>query len=126
VHELSVAVRIAEIAHKEAEERGISNLRGVIVQVGCLTCVSPEALELAFEFARRDTLAANARLTIERVQAVGVCRRCGADVEADSVFYACPECGSRDIEFNTGEELQVVGLEFDDPTEVEAEATNAA
>lgn len=126
MHELSVAVRIAQIAHKEAEERGISNLKGVIVQVGCLTCVSPEALELAFEFARRDTLAADARLIIERVQAVGVCRRCSADVQADSVFYACPECRSRDIEFKTGEELQVVGLEFEDLKDAESEATHAA
>ena len=111
---MSLAIRIAEIAQAEAERRGLSNLSAVIVQVGCLTDVSPEALELAFECARQETLAASANLVIERVPGIGECRQCGARVRADSLYFACPGCGSRNVAFESGDELQVVGLEVED------------
>lgn len=122
MHELSLATSIVEIADREAERRGLSGLKAVVVQVGCLTDVSPEALEFAFEYAREGTLAAGAALAIQRVAGIGTCRQCGERLEAYSLYFACAECGSRDVAFESGDELRVVGLEIEDPAEDAPEA----
>jgi hydrogenase nickel incorporation protein HypA/HybF len=74
-----------------------------------------EALEFAFEVARRGTLAENASLEIEAVPMAVECLVCGAVTESvQAVCLICPQCGLP-LQIVSGEELQLeyIEIEFD-------------
>jgi hydrogenase nickel incorporation protein HypA/HybF len=64
MHELGIALELLELAWERAE--GARVLR-VVVEIGELTAVLPEALELAWTVATPDSPLADARLEIARV-----------------------------------------------------------
>ncbi|MCY0884381.1 MAG: hydrogenase maturation nickel metallochaperone HypA, partial [Firmicutes bacterium] len=64
MHELSLAVPIAEAVEREAGGRPV---QAVVLAVGALSGVVPEALELALTVALAGTSAAGARVEWHRV-----------------------------------------------------------
>lgn len=110
MHELAVTREIVEILRRRSEGRRI--LR-VVVEVGRLSCVAPEAMRFCFDLCAEGTPAAGARLEIVRTPGRGNCRTCGADVPLESPLGRC-DCGSTDLEWRSGEELRVVEMDVED------------
>jgi hydrogenase nickel incorporation protein HypA/HybF len=65
MHEISVAQSIIEIAEANAHTQKANAIQKIKVRLGEFTTVVPEALEFAFDVARRGTLAEHAVLEIE-------------------------------------------------------------
>jgi hydrogenase nickel incorporation protein HypA/HybF len=120
MHEISIARSIIEIAEAKAREANSRSIQSIKIRLGESARIAREALEFAFDVARRETLAENARLEIESVPMVVRCVTCGPvrDPVRD-VCLICPQCGLP-LEVVSGEEIQV---EF---IEVESEAGAAA
>jgi hydrogenase nickel incorporation protein HypA/HybF len=107
VHELSVTRTIIEICSERAAG---ARVRHVTVEVGRLTCVSPEALRFCYDVGTRGTPLAGSELHIVEVPGRGLCRCCGAETDVADLLTPCA-CGSYELEYTSGEELRVKEME---------------
>lgn len=111
MHELSITQGIIEISEQHAGGRRV---RGLVVEIGELSGVVPEAVEFAFEACSQGTLLEGARLNIVRIPGRGHCRTCTVDVPLTSLYDACPTCGEYGLTAVSGEEMRVREIEVDD------------
>jgi hydrogenase nickel incorporation protein HypA/HybF len=117
MHELSIAQSIIDIAEVKAREENSRCIQVIKIRLGEFTTVVREALEFAFEVARRETLAESARLEIESVPMVVRCVACGPVTDPmREVCLLCPQCGLP-LEVVSGEELQVEYIEIESEAE---------
>lgn len=116
-----------EAAVGHARAAGCDRVCRLVLRVGVLSGVVPEALEFAFAALREGTPAAAAELVIERVPATVWCAACqreypeedrtagvgtGTDSAAGSGSASgCPICGSRGGELRGGRELELRRVE---------------
>ena len=113
MHEISIAQSIIEIAEAKAREVNSRSIQAIKIRLGEFTTVVREALEFAFEVARRETLAEKATLEIESVPMVVRCVVCGPVTNPmREVCLICPQCGLP-LEVVSGEELQVEYIEVE-------------
>lgn len=126
MHELGLALElIATIeAALEARRPPVSRVLRVAVEVGALSAVLPEALELAFQVACEGTALEGARLELVRTEGRGRCRACGVESALAGPLGLCP-CGSCDLVWVAGHELRVREVEVL-PCAESAAATRAA
>jgi hydrogenase nickel incorporation protein HypA/HybF len=117
MHEISIAKSIIEIAEAKARDENSYCIHTIKIRLGEFTTVVREALEFAFEVARRETLAENARLEIENVPMVLRCVHCGrVNNPVRAVCLICPQCGLP-LEIVSGEELQVEYIDIETEAE---------
>lgn len=113
MHELSIAIRIVELAQEEAERRGDFQVTAVHLKLGALSGVVKEALLSCYEMACENTPLQRSRLVIEDVPVVVFCPTCRARRRLSSVqLFCCPECGAPTTEIVQGKELEVFALEI--------------
>ena len=113
MHELSIAQGIVEIAEAKARELNSRAIQAIKVRLGEFTTIDREALEFAFEAARRDTLAETARLEIETVPMVVRCAACGSQgAPAQRLCLICSQCGFP-LEILSGKEITVEYIELE-------------
>jgi hydrogenase nickel incorporation protein HypA/HybF len=89
MHELGIAIEIAELASERAGDRRPTR---VVVEVGQLTAVLPDALAFAWQAATEGS-------------ALG-----GCELDLDMPFGRCA-CGGTDLELVAGEELRIRHME---------------
>ena len=77
----------------------------ITVQIGPLSGVVPVLLKRTFAVARRGTLAANAKLVVEEMQARIRCRGCGSEATVPGNKLVCPACGDFQTTLIEGSEL---------------------
>ena len=109
MHELSIADAIVQVAVRNARGRRVAKVE---VKIGHLRQVVPSALAFAFELVSQGTTVEGAELQIEDVPARIACRSCAVDSLATQFPFACPGCGSLDVDVQSGEELLVDSLEL--------------
>ena len=113
MHELSIAMRVIEMVEQEVAAAGGGRVVSVALRIGELAGVSEPALQFAFEQARMDTLAADARLRITHLPVQVFCPACDAVRELPRVPpLACPVCGRPTAEVRQGEELDLDAIEL--------------
>lgn len=100
------------LAEQQARAAGAVQIHELRVKVGRLSGVVPEALEFAFETLRAETLAADARLVIETVQAACWCATCEQEFEAPDLDNNCPVCRQPSNELRRGRELALASMEI--------------
>ena len=113
MHELSIADAIVKTVLKEVEEKKLPAVQRVVVQVGVLSGVVPEALQFGFEDITKDTPLENTELEIEIIPVRGECSQCGQSFEVENYVFSCPACQSGKITVTHGEELQIAYLEVE-------------
>ena len=111
MHELALAESIVRIASEHAAGRRVTSVE---VLVGHLRQVVPSALAFSFELVSEGTPLEGAELVIVDVEAVGRCRRCGAETRLLQFPLACGACASLDVDVVRGEELYVDSLELEE------------
>ncbi len=113
MHELSLTETIVEIAVEAAKQGGAGRVRKVVVDVGALSHVEPEALVFCFEAVTAGTIAEGATLEIARVPGAGWCMDCAKTVPLAERFGPCPECGRFHVQMTAGDEMRVREIEVD-------------
>src|SRR3954470_4313966 len=106
MHEMALVEEIIDIA---ASARGEQRVLRIVLEVGKLSAVLPDALRFCFEVAREGTALAGAALEIVEVPGRGRCRACGAEVMLERPFGRCA-CTSTDLEWLAGEELRIKSM----------------
>lgn len=113
MHELSIAMNIAELAAEEARKADASVITQVDVEIGTLAGVETEALLFAWDSVIEGTPAKGAPLKIHTIQAEAKCFECGKLFPVDHFFSQCPHCGSFRYEVTRGRELRIKSLLVD-------------
>jgi hydrogenase nickel incorporation protein HypA/HybF len=94
MHELPVITRIMDICLRHAQKGNVNKILAIELKVGPLSDLEPEWMQRYFDFVSKDTIAAGARLEIEKTPLVYRCDGCAREFEADLTGkeIACPKC----------------------------------
>lgn len=116
MHELSIAQALVEQIEAAATKAHAKRVVRVVITVGALSGVDPEALRSLFPLVAEDTVTADAELVVEPVMARVRCRACDREETVANAFIRCAVCSSRDVELIAGRELHIktVELEIDE------------
>ena len=110
MHELGITQEIVALAESRAGGRRV---RCVVVEIGRLTAVLPDAVRFCFGPCAEGTAVEGAALEIVETPGRARCRACGGEVPLDRPFGRCA-CGNTDLEWLAGDELRVRELELGD------------
>jgi hydrogenase nickel incorporation protein HypA/HybF len=113
VHELGITQAVVAIAVEKADGRRVSR---VVLEIGKLSGVLPDAVRFCFDLCAEGTAAEGATLEIVETPGRGRCRACGAEVPLDGPLGCCT-CGGTDLDWIAGGELRVTELELVDVQE---------
>lgn len=108
MHELAIAEEIVALV---ADRTGGVRVGRIVVEIGRLCAVAPDAMRFCFDLATEGTVAEGARLEIVETPGLGRCRACGAEVVLERPFGRCA-CGGTDLDWLAGEELRVKEVEL--------------
>ena len=115
MHEMSLAEGVLQIVEDAAKgPQGFARVKAVVLEIGRLSSVEPEAMAFCFEAVSKGTVAEGARLEIVEVPGRGLCLNCGQEVALDQVYDPCPACGGYPVQPISGTEMRVRELEVDD------------
>lgn len=113
MHEISIAQSLIEAACEAAAEEGQVRVVRVLVRIGVLAGVVPEALQFSFALAAEGTACEGAVLVIEPIRVQVFCSRCDAPrTLADGYCLICPTCRAPTPQLIAGRELELVSLEI--------------
>ena len=110
MHELRIAMQIAEIATRVAGQEGLQKVDVVNVEVGELSGIVPEALLFSFESAIKNSFLENARLEIDLIPARVNCNTCQTVFMPEGFLTLCPVCEEVDCEIISGKELFIKSI----------------
>lgn len=111
MHEASIVESLLELVGQSTP--GESRVRRVAVRVGVLTGVSPDSMQLYFEFLREGTVCAEAELAISLEPLQAHCESCGANHSFGEPAWICPACGAGSLSFRNGDELHLSSIEVE-------------
>lgn len=115
MHEMSIAVAVVGQVEEAALAAGATAVRSVLLQVGELAGVVPEALDFCFQLACADTVLADCELIVEAVPGRARCRPCASDWPVGlPPSLSCPQCGTPAAELLAGRELQIASVRWED------------
>ena len=113
MHEFSIALNIVEIATETARANDAQKVNEVEIDVGDVSGVIYEALELALQSAVIGTILENAHFRLNRIRAGAICNKCRHKFEPGDLPAVCSNCGSSDIRIIRGKELKVKSINID-------------
>ncbi len=108
MHEFSLCRSIGSTVAQHAAGREVEVVR---VRIGHFRQVVPDTLAYCWELQVRDTPLAGARLEVDHVPAVIVCRDCGASTTLDMPVRSCGACGGVNTDLVSGEEFLVESID---------------
>lgn len=113
MHELSIALRILEIAAETAAQNGDARILSIRLKLGELSGVDADALRFSFEVARGGTPQEHTELLIEDVPVRAFCPVCARESAVESIqCLCCSRCGAPVRVVLSGRELEVVAVEI--------------
>ena len=112
MHEVGIIQSTLEIATAKARQAGASRIHRLVLRIGALSGVVPEALESAFAALAPGSIADGALLEIECVPIIGWCGQCAAEFPSGDFISTCPKCGEPTAAIRRGRELELAQLEI--------------
>ena len=106
MHEMSLAASVLQIIEDSARSENFRRVRIVVLEIGKLSAVEPEAMRFCFDAVMRGTLAEGAELQIIETPGAGRCIDCGATIAMQERYGLCPSCGGR-MQITGGNSMRV-------------------
>lgn len=113
MHEMSLAEGVLQLVEDTARRENASRVKTVVLEIGRLSSVEPDALAFCFEAVTHSGIAHGAALEIVPVPGAGWCMVCSATVPMDELWGACPTCGSHQVQPTAGTEMRVKEIEIE-------------
>ena len=111
MHELALSESILELLLEQSRAAQLSRITRVVLEIGALAGVEPEALRFCFDAVTRNSPAEGAALHIEWREATGTCAQCGQTFPLAGFMTPCPDCGAYGVTPTAGLELRVSEFE---------------
>jgi hydrogenase nickel incorporation protein HypA/HybF len=115
MHELPITESILKIVLNHAQLNNASQVLTVNLQIGKLSDIEDEWIQRYFDYLSKDTIAAGAKLKIERMPAMVQCNACSHTYEADIQKMGnltCPACGQTKGTLISGREYHIKDMEI--------------
>lgn len=112
MHEVGIMQSALKTAFNMAENGEASEITKIVLQVGSLSSVVPESLQSAFDSLVPHTMAANAILEIDWIEAQCHCTSCDSDFLFRDHGYICPSCSRPVLALLCGKELNIKTIEW--------------
>lgn len=113
MHEMSLAESVLQIIEEAARTQNFRRVRTVVLEIGQLAAVEPEAMRFCFDAVTNGSLAEGARLEIIEIPGEGRCDSCGKRMAMEEPYGLCPECGSPRLQVVAGGRMRVKNLEVE-------------
>lgn len=113
MHEMALCESVLGILQEQARAKSFHQVKVVRLQIGALSCATPETLDFCFNAVTKGTLAEGARLELLRTPGQAWCVSCGETVILDERYDPCPQCGSYELQITGGDEMRVWELEVE-------------
>jgi hydrogenase nickel incorporation protein HypA/HybF len=107
MHEMGIVMEIVDVVSAASEGAKVER---IVLQIGKLSTVLPDAVRFCFDLAAEGTPLEGAELAIVEIPGQARCRACGADVVLERPFGRCA-CGGTDLAWLSGEELKIQAVE---------------
>jgi len=111
MHELSLMESAISAALERAEEEHATQILKIVLRVGTLSGVDPDALRFAFDVVSENTIAAGATLEILEIAVVCDCETCGR-FEPKHHDFTCPVSRDHRSKILYGMELEIASMEI--------------
>ena len=113
MHELGIAEAALRQVAAQAREAGATHVHRIVLRIGTLSGVDPDALRFAMEVVLPESPAAGAVFEIEVVPARARCQKCSGEFSpADGYLFECPHCHAFGGTILQGKELDLASLEI--------------
>jgi hydrogenase nickel incorporation protein HypA/HybF len=113
MHEMSLAEGVLQLVEETAQRERAERVKLVVLEIGRLSSVEPDALRFCFEAVTHGSIAHGAALEIVEVPGCGWCMVCAETVPMTESFGACPQCGSYQVQPTGGTEMRVKEIEIE-------------
>jgi len=113
MHEYSIVQALLEQCEHHAEANDAQKVTKIVIKIGVLSGVEPHLLQTAFDTFKEETVCAGATLEIINQKVVIHCNTCKDDFTIEKHEYACPSCGSGNVNIIDGEDLLLMQLEME-------------
>lgn len=113
MHEMSLAEGVLQLVEETAQRESARRVKLVVLEIGRMSSVQPEALRFCFDAVTRGSIADGAALEIVDVPGSGWCMQCAATVPMEERYGACPACGSHQVQPTGGTEMRVREIEIE-------------
>ena len=115
MHELGVVFHCIKEVNEIAAENNVARVNSVAIQLGEVSTVIPELFEDCWNWAvRKETVLKDAKVHIERVDAVTFCEDCRREYPTVQYGKTCPYCGSGNTYLVQGNEFMIKEIEVVD------------
>lgn len=113
MHEMSLAEGVLQLVEDTARRENAQRVKLVVLEIGRLSSVQPDALRFCFDAVTRGDIARDAALEIVDVPGAGWCMQCAVTVPMQELYGACPTCGSHQVQPTGGTEMRVKEIEIE-------------
>ncbi|MBW4597374.1 MAG: hydrogenase maturation nickel metallochaperone HypA [Brasilonema angustatum HA4187-MV1] len=110
MHELGITQNVVTIV---AEYANGTKVKRVLLEIGKLSAIMPDAVEFCFDICTQGTVLEGAKLEILEISGLAKCRQCGAEIPLEKPFGSC-QCGSAHLDLIAGEELKIKEIEIEE------------
>ena len=110
---MSLAEGVLQLVEDTARRENARRVNLVVLEIGRLSAVEPEALKFCFAAVTQGTIAHGAALEIVAVPGAGWCPQCAETVPIQERYDVCPQCGSHRVEPTGGTEMRVREIEIE-------------
>ena len=107
MHEIGIVRQLVRTVTDFAAENRVSDIREVVVDCGELSLVIPEYLEELYPVVAKNSILADAKLTIHMVPGLAECEECDEIFNVIEHKGYCPNCGSFDKTVLSGKEFSI-------------------
>jgi len=113
MHEMALAEGVLQLVEDTARRENAERVKLVVLEIGRLSSVEPEALRFCFEAVSSGGIAQGAALEVIDVAGSGWCLACAATVAMEELYGACPQCGGHQLQATGGTEMRVKEIEIE-------------
>jgi hydrogenase nickel incorporation protein HypA/HybF len=110
MHELSITQNIVAIVAEHAKGMKVQR---VLLEIGKLSAIMPDAIKFCFDVCTQGTVLEGATLEIWEIPGLAKCQKCGAQIPLEKPFGVC-ECGSTQLNLIAGQELKIKEIELEE------------
>ena len=110
MHELSIVMRIVDMAREQVHAHDAQVVEKIELEIGSLAGLEMDAFDFAWEQAVPNSVLSNAERVIHPVQARANCMTCNDEFNLEELYQACPGCGSFNHQLVQGKELKLKSL----------------
>jgi hydrogenase nickel incorporation protein HypA/HybF len=114
MHEMSIAIGIVDIVIESARQDHATHVEQVEIEIGQLTGILPDFVQVCLKAACRGTIAEGASFCIRTIPGKAQCMKCHACFDFPVFMTPCPICGSYTARPVQGSEMKVVSLTIND------------